>query len=84
MAIENDRVVQLVADYYANFSKTSNIVRPHPYADSPPAKYDNISETVPGVTIGELINTVLFKKKNKSLYAHDISNYMFSFLDLNY
>ncbi|CAF3368748.1 unnamed protein product, partial [Rotaria socialis] len=31
-----------------------------------------------------LINTVLAKKKKKSLDAHGISNYMFNFLDLNY
>lgn len=81
---ENDRMCHLAADYYEDFFKASKIVRPHPYTDSPPTDYDNISEVIPEVTIDELINTVLAKKKKKSLDAHGISNYMFNFLDLNY
>ncbi|CAF1241646.1 unnamed protein product [Rotaria sordida] len=63
--------------------RTSNIVRPHPYADSLPIEYDNNNEVIPEVTIDELINIVLAKKKKKSLDTHDTSNYMFNFLDLN-
>ena len=81
---ESERMCEVAADYYEDFFKRSNIVRPHPYTDSPPIEYDNNKEVIPEVTLDELINTVLAKKKKKSLDAHGISNYMFNFLDLSY
>ncbi|CAF1296287.1 unnamed protein product [Rotaria sordida] len=81
---ESDHMCNVAADYYEDFFKASYIVRPHPYTDSPPIEYDNNNEFILEVTLDELINTVLAKKKKKSLDAHGISNYMFNFLDLNY
>ncbi|CAF1130838.1 unnamed protein product [Rotaria magnacalcarata] len=81
---ESDLMCNIAADYYEEFFKASNIVRPHPYTDSPAIEYDNINEVIPEVKLDELINTVLAKKKKKSLDAHGISNYMFNFLDINY
>ncbi|CAM4827807.1 unnamed protein product [Rotaria magnacalcarata] len=81
---ECDRMCNLAADYYENFFKASTIFRPHPYTDSPPTVFDNISESIPEVTLDELLNTVISKKKKKSLDAHGLSNHMFNFLDLNY
>ena len=69
------------ADFYEDFLKKSNIVKPHPYTDSPPVDYENIEEPVPKVTFDKLIYTVQTKRKKKSLDAHDISNFMFNFLD---
>ncbi|CAF1246698.1 unnamed protein product [Rotaria sordida] len=81
---ESDHMCNVAADYYEDFFKASYIVRPHPYTDSPPIEYANNNEFILEVTLDELINTVLAKKKKKSLDAHGISNYMFNFLDLNY
>jgi hypothetical protein len=74
--------LELAADFYENFFKKSDIVRPHPYTDSPLIDYDNVSESIPEVTLDELLLTVQAKRKKKSLDAHGISNFMFNFLDL--
>ncbi|CAF4427069.1 unnamed protein product, partial [Rotaria sp. Silwood2] len=60
---ESDLMCNVAADYYENFFKVSNIVRPHPYTDSPLIEYDNNNDVIPEVTLDELINTVLAKKK---------------------
>jgi hypothetical protein len=73
---------ELAADFYENFFKKSDIVRPHPYTDSPLIDYDNVSESIPEVTLDELLLTVQAKRKKKSVDAHGISNFMFNFLDL--
>ncbi|CAF4553452.1 unnamed protein product, partial [Rotaria sp. Silwood2] len=33
-------------------------VKPHPYTDSPPIEYDNVDESIPEVTLDELVFTV--------------------------
>ncbi|CAF1316718.1 unnamed protein product, partial [Rotaria sordida] len=62
---ESDLMCNVAADYYEDFFKASNIVRLHPYTDSPPIEYDNNNEVIPEVTLNELINTVVAKKKKK-------------------
>ncbi|CAF4536164.1 unnamed protein product [Rotaria socialis] len=42
-----DIQVYNAADYYEEFFKASNIVRPHPYTDSPAIECDNINEVIP-------------------------------------
>jgi hypothetical protein len=79
---ESEHMCDVAADYYEAFFKRSNIIRPHPYTDSPPIEFDNCDEIIPEVTLDELINTVQAKRKKKSLDAHGISNFMFNFLDL--
>ena len=54
---------ETAADFYEDFLKKSNIVKPHPYTDSPPADYENVEEPVPEVTFDELIYTVQTKHK---------------------
>ncbi|CAF4165934.1 unnamed protein product, partial [Rotaria sp. Silwood2] len=51
-----------------------NSSTPHSYTDSPPIKYDNNNQVIPEVTLDEFINTVLAKKKRKSLDAHVFIN----------
>ncbi|CAF2981347.1 unnamed protein product, partial [Rotaria sp. Silwood2] len=68
---------EVAADFYENFKKKSNIVKPHPYTDSPSIEYDNIDEPIPEVAFDELAFTVQAKRKKKSLDAHGISNFMF-------
>ncbi|CAF3453526.1 unnamed protein product [Rotaria socialis] len=63
---ESDLMCNIAADYYEEFFKASNIVRPHPYTDSPAIECDNINEVIPEVKLDELINTVLAKKKKIS------------------
>jgi hypothetical protein len=62
-----------------NFKKP-DIIRPHPYTDSPLIEFDNAEEIIPEVTIEELIETIQMKRKKKSVDAHGISNFMFNFL----
>ncbi|CAF4344065.1 unnamed protein product, partial [Rotaria magnacalcarata] len=81
---ECDRMCNLAADYYEIFFKASTIIRPHPYTDSPPTDFDNINDSIPEVTLDELLITIISKKKKKSLDAHGLSNHMFNFIDLNY
>ncbi|CAF5183706.1 unnamed protein product, partial [Rotaria sp. Silwood1] len=52
---------EVAADFYENFFKKSNIVKPHPYTDFPPIGYDNVDESIPEVTLDELIFTVQAK-----------------------
>ena len=69
------------ADFYENlFRKTDNIIRPHPYVDAALLDYDNKNDPIPEVSIEELIETVDCMKKKKSLDAHGLSSFMFSFL----
>ena len=69
------------ADFYENlFRKTDNIIRPHPYVDAPLLDFDNKNDPIPEVFIEELIETVYYMKKKKSLDAHGLSSFMFSFL----
>ncbi|CAF2906990.1 unnamed protein product [Rotaria sp. Silwood2] len=51
---ESDLMCNVAADYYENFFKASNIIRPHPYTESPPFEYDNNNEVIPEVTLDEL------------------------------
>jgi hypothetical protein len=75
---------EVAADFYESFFKKSDIVKPHPYTDSPFVDFDNTDESIPEVTIDELIYTVQAKRKKKSLDAHGLNNFMFNFLDLSH
>ncbi|CAM4848591.1 unnamed protein product, partial [Rotaria magnacalcarata] len=44
---ESNLMCNIAADHYEEFFKASNIVRPHPYTDSPAIEYDNINEIIP-------------------------------------
>jgi hypothetical protein len=75
-----EEMCEIAADFYEDFFKKSDILRPHPYTDSPVIEFENKDELIPEVTIEELTLTVHAKRKKKSLDAHGISNYMFNFL----
>ncbi|CAF4683207.1 unnamed protein product, partial [Rotaria sp. Silwood2] len=81
---ENEQMCELAADYYESFFKSSNIIRPHPYTDSPPVMFDNMDEVIPEVTLDELMSSVHAKRKKKSLDAHGIANFMFNFLHFDH
>ncbi|CAF2948356.1 unnamed protein product [Rotaria sp. Silwood2] len=81
---DNEQMCELAADYYESFFKSSNIIRPHPYTDSPPVMFDNMDEVIPEVTLDELMSTVHAKRKTKSLDAHGIANFMFNFLHFDH
>ncbi|CAF2066750.1 unnamed protein product [Rotaria magnacalcarata] len=78
---DNKEMCEVAAVFYEIFLKKSNIVKPHPYTDSPLVDYDNVEELIPEVKLNELILTVRTKRKKKSLDAHGISNFMFNFLE---
>ena len=71
---------KVAANFYEDFFKQQEVVRPHPYTDSPLFDFDNKEETIPEVIQEELLEAVHAKRKQKSLYAHGISNFMFNFL----
>ncbi len=48
----------VAADFYESFFKKSDIIKPHPYTDSPLVDFDNSNELIPDITIDELIYTV--------------------------
>ncbi|CAF4531420.1 unnamed protein product [Rotaria socialis] len=75
-----DKMCELAADFYEDFFKKQEVVRPHPYTDSPLIEFDNKDENIPEVTLNELVETIHAKRKQKSLDAHGISNFMFNFL----
>ncbi|CAF3913491.1 unnamed protein product [Rotaria sp. Silwood2] len=81
---ENEQMCELAADYYESFFKSSNIIRPHPYTDSPPVMFDNMDDVIPEVTLDELMSSIHAKRKKKSLDAHGIANFMFNFLHFNH
>ncbi|CAF4513712.1 unnamed protein product [Rotaria socialis] len=77
---EPGKMCELAAEFYEDFFKKNEVVRPHPYTDTPLIEFDNEDENIPEVTLNELIETIHAKRKKKSLDAHGISNFMFNFL----
>ena len=77
---EPEIMCEVAATFYEDFFKQQEVVRPHPYTDSPLFDFDNEEETIPEVTLEELLEAVHAKRKEKSLDAHGISNFMFNFL----
>ena len=77
---EPEIMCEVAANFYEDFFKQQEVVRPHPYTDSPLFGFDNEEETIPEVTLEELLEAVNAKRKKKSLDAHGISNFMFNFL----
>ena len=55
---------EIAADYYEElFRRSESIVRPHPYVDAPWIDFENKNESIPEVTLDELIRTVNDRKK---------------------
>jgi len=78
---DSNQMSEIVADYYEElFRRSESIVRRHPYVDSLWLDFENKNESIPEVTLDELIRTVNDRKKKKSLDAHGLSNFMFNFL----
>ena len=74
----------IAADFYESFLKKSEIVKPHPYTDSPCPTFDNDDELIPEVSLDELLSVVNGIRKKKSSDAHGISSFMFNFLHPKY
>lgn len=81
---EKIEMCEQAADYYEEFFKCPDVIRPHPYTDSPVTEFENNDEPISEITLEELVVTVQNKRKKKSLDAHGISNYMFDHLDQNH
>jgi hypothetical protein len=79
------KMCDLAANFYEDFfSKSENIVRPHPYVDAPWVDFDNKDDPIPEVSIDELLMTINEIKKKKSIDAHGLNNYMFNFLHFSH
>ena len=75
------RVCDIAADFYEDFFRNSdNIVRPHLYVNAPCIGFDNNDVFIPAVSLEELLMTVNDMKKEKSVDAHGLNNFMFNFL----
>ena len=81
---DSSRMCEIAADFYENFFKKSNIVKPHPYTDSPLVDFDNVNELIPEVKIDELMYIVQSRRKKKSLDAHGLNSFMFDYIDPSY
>ncbi|CAF4894527.1 unnamed protein product, partial [Rotaria sp. Silwood2] len=57
---ESGLMCNVAADYYEDFCKASNIIRPRPYTDSPPIEYDNNTEVIHEILMVFRIICLLF------------------------
>jgi len=62
-----NEICNVAADYYEVFFRKSSVIRPYPYTDSPPFEFENADDTIPEVTIVELLNTVQTSRKRNHL-----------------
>jgi hypothetical protein len=62
---DGERMCDEAANYYEEFFRESEVIRPHPYTDSPDIQWDNYDEEIPPCTIEEVINVVSSRKKKK-------------------
>ena len=61
---DSNQMSEIAADYYEElFRRSESIVRPHPYVDAPWIDFENKNESIPEVTLDELIRTVNDRKK---------------------
>ena len=58
-----DMAKNTIADYYERLFEAPVVIRPHPYVDAPPVRWDNASDPVPSVTYPEIINILRTRKK---------------------
>ncbi|CAM4827013.1 unnamed protein product [Rotaria magnacalcarata] len=77
---DHESMCEVAANFYEDFFKEQEVVRPHPYTDTPLTNFDNTDEPIPDVSLDELLEVVHMKRKKKSVDAHGISNFMFNFL----
>jgi len=75
---------EIAADYYETFFMKHDIIKPHPYTDSPIPDFDNSAEQIPEISLNELMLIVNTRKKKKSLDAHGINSFMFNYLDVSH
>ncbi|CAF3006104.1 unnamed protein product [Rotaria sp. Silwood2] len=76
---------EVAADYYEEFFKEPNdIIRPHPYADTPMIDEEMSTESIPPATAKEVLEVVSSRKFKRSCDSKGLSNYMFRFLPRNY
>ncbi|CAF3693822.1 unnamed protein product [Rotaria sp. Silwood1] len=68
---------EAAANFYEDFFKQQEVVRPHPYTDAPVVEFDNEDEKIPEVSIDELLDTekltdILEKKENLTIYSKEL------------
>ncbi|CAF4695837.1 unnamed protein product, partial [Rotaria magnacalcarata] len=65
---DSNKMCDLAANFYEGlFHKSENIVRPHPYVDAPWIDFDNKDDSIPLVSLDELLLTINDIKK-KEIY----------------
>ncbi|CAF4071385.1 unnamed protein product, partial [Rotaria sp. Silwood2] len=61
-SLRSNRVIDFAVAAGLSIDIQSYSVKPHPYTDSPPIEYDNVDESIPEVTLDELVFTVQAKQ----------------------
>ncbi len=69
-------MLEIAATHYEKLFDESEVYRPHPYVDSPEILWENHDETIPPITMSELLKVIRKVKKKQSSDAHGISPLM--------
>lgn len=65
-------MANLAADYYEKLFDAPVAVRPHPYIDSPPSRWENDEDSIPYVTYPEVVAVYELGKKTTQGYSWTI------------
>ncbi|CAF4440521.1 unnamed protein product [Rotaria socialis] len=69
---DSSKMCEVAADYYEDFFRKSNtILRLHPYADAPWTDFDNKNDLIPEITLYELLQVVILRKKRNPVMRMD-------------
>jgi hypothetical protein len=81
---DTDAMLEIAATHYEKLFSEHPVYRPHPYVDSPEVRWDNFDESIPPITMPELLKVVSKVKKKQSIDAHGISPYLLQFIPNSY
>ena len=77
-------MADMAAEFYENLFEAPEVVRPHPYVDSPATRWENHDDPIPLVTYPELIEVLRTRKKKQSKDIHGLSPYLLDKIPKNY
>ena len=77
-------MANMAAEYYEKLFEAPVVIRPHPYVDAPPIKWDNDSDMIPRVTYPEILGVLRTRKKKQSLDIHGLSPFILDKIPHNY
>jgi hypothetical protein len=72
------------AVYYEKLFEAPVVVRPHPYVDALPLRWDNEADLIPWVTYPEVLRVLRTRKKKQSLDIHGLFPMLLNKISRNY